>query len=108
MAAVFLSAWLGCAIPLAAAAAAKNFCLADEAVKAAVAAAKSNDDKELLAIFGAQAKDLISSGDPVADKQRRAQFLARPTTRKIGSVAEGENMILVIGNNDWPFPIPAG
>ena len=41
-----------------------------------MAAARSNNDKEMLAIFGASAKDLLFSGDPVADKQRRGQVLA--------------------------------
>jgi hypothetical protein len=83
----------------------KSFASAAEAVKAAVSAAKSNDDKELLAIFGAQAKELISSGDRVADKQRRAGFL-KAYDEKNSLVTEGENTILVIGNNAWPFPIP--
>ena len=83
----------------------KTFASADEAVKAAVAAAKSNDDKELLAIFGAQAKDLMSSGDPVADKQRRAGFL-KAYEEKNRLVTEKEKTILVVGKNDWPFPIP--
>ena len=54
----------------------KTFATPEEAVKSAVAATKNNDDKEFLAIFGAQAKDLLSSGDPVADNERRAHFLA--------------------------------
>ena len=98
-------ALLGFAINSHAAAAQKSFASADEAVKTAVAAARSNNDKELLAIFGAQAKDLLSSGDPVADKERRAKFLAA-YDQKNRLVAEGESTILVIGNNDWPFPIP--
>ena len=101
---VFL-ALLGCAIKSHAAAAQKSFASADEAVKTAVAAARSNNDKDLLAIFGTQAKDLLSSGDPVADKERRANFLAA-YDQKNRLVAEGESMILVIGNTDWPFPIP--
>ena len=91
--------------PFAATVQQKTFQSAEEAVKAAVAAAKSNDDKELIAIFGAQAKNLISSGDPVADKQRRAQFLAAYDERN-RLATEGENTILVIGKNEWPFPIP--
>ena len=83
----------------------KSFPSAEAAVKAAVAAAKANDDKELLAIFGAQAKDLLSSGDAVADKQRRAQFLAA-YDEKNRLATEGENTILIIGKNEWPFPIP--
>ena len=83
----------------------KTFKSAEEAVRAAVSAAKNNDDKELLAIFGSQAKDLMFSGDPVADKQRRAQFL-KAYDEKNRLVAEGENTTLIVGNQDWPFPIP--
>ncbi len=83
----------------------KTFTSADEAVKAAVAAARANNEKDLLAIFGPQAKELLSSGDAVADKERRANFLAA-YDQKNRLVAEKENRILVIGNNDWPFPIP--
>src|SRR5207249_10983821 len=73
--AIFLTIFGVAGISHAAAAQQKTFASAEEAVKAAVAAARSDNDKELLGIFGAQAKDLMSSGDPVADKQRRAQFL---------------------------------
>ena len=103
--AVFLVILGLCEISFAAAAPQKSFASAAEAAKAAVAAAKSNDDKELLAIFGAQAKELISSGDPVADKRRRAEFL-KAYDEKNSLVTEGENTILVIGNKNWPFPIP--
>ncbi len=103
--AMLFLALLGFAINSHAAEAQKSFASADEAVKTAVAAARSNSDKDLLAIFGTQAKDLLSSGDPVADKERRANFLAA-YDQKNRLVAEGESTILVIGNNDWPFPIP--
>jgi hypothetical protein len=83
----------------------KTFPSAADAVKAAITAAKSNDDKELLAILGAQAKDLISSGDALADKQRRAQFI-KAFDEKNRLVVEGESTIVVIGKNEWPFPIP--
>jgi len=89
----------------AAAAQQKIFLSAADAIKAAIAAAKNNDDKELLAIFGAQAKDLISSGDAVADKQRRAQFI-KAFDEKNRLVVEGENTVVVIGKDEWPFPIP--
>jgi hypothetical protein len=83
----------------------KTFPSAADAVKAAISAAKSNDDKELLAIFGAPAKELILSGDPVADKQRRAQFI-KAFDEKNRLVVEGDNTVLVIGKDEWPFPIP--
>ena len=83
----------------------KSFSSAEEAVTAVMAAAKNHDDKELLAIFGAQAKGLLFSGDPVADKQRRAQILAA-YAEKHRLTTEGGNTILIVGNQDWPFPIP--
>src|SRR5690242_6764976 len=83
----------------------KTFSSPEEAVKATIAAAKANNDKELLAIFGPQAKELISSGDPVADKERRARFLAA-YDEKNRLTKEGENTVLIVGKNEWPFPIP--
>ena len=83
----------------------KTFASAEEAVKAALAAAKSSNDKELLAIFGAQAKEILFSGDAVADKQRRAEFIAA-YDEKNRLATEGENTILIVGKQDWPFPIP--
>jgi hypothetical protein len=83
----------------------KSFASAEEAVKAGIAAAKSNDDKELLAILGDDAKDLISSGDAVADKARRQEFL-KAYDEKHQLIKEGNNMILVVGKQDWPYPIP--
>ena len=83
----------------------KTFSSPEEAVKAAITAAKSYNDNELLAIFGARAKELLFSGDPVADKQRRAEFVAA-YDEKNRLATEGENTILIIGKQDWPFPIP--
>jgi len=83
----------------------KSFASAEEAVKAAVAAARNNNDKDLLAIFGAPGKEIIFSGDAVADKQRRERFIAA-YDEKNRLATEGESTILIVGKADWPFPIP--
>jgi hypothetical protein len=83
----------------------KSFATAEEATKAAIAAARNNDDKELVAIFGASAKDLVSSGDPVADKQKRAGFVKAFEEKNRLEQQAGATFI-VIGKDDWPFPIP--
>jgi hypothetical protein len=83
----------------------KSFGSAGEAVKALVTAARNNDDKELSAIFGPDAKGLLSSGDAVADRQRREKFL-KYYDEKNSLSPEGNSMIIVIGKNNWPFPIP--
>jgi hypothetical protein len=47
----------------------------------------------------------LFSGDAVADKQRRAQFLAAYAEKNRLAI-EGGNTILIVGKQDWPFPIP--
>jgi hypothetical protein len=89
----------------AAAAKQKGFAAPEEAVKAFFAAMKSNNERELLSIFGTAGKELITSGDPVSDQQRREIFI-RGYERKNRITQEGANMVLVIGDKDWPFPIP--
>ena len=83
----------------------KGFATPDEAVKAFATAMRSNDEQALLSIFGTAAKELISSGDPVRDKQRREMFIS-DYDRKNSITQEGAKMVLVIGEKDWPFPIP--
>jgi hypothetical protein len=89
----------------AAAAQQKTFASAQEAVKALVAAAKNADSKELMALFGVGSKELIFSADAVADKQRHERFV-KAYEEKNRLVQQGNDMILVIGKEDWPFPIP--
>ena len=95
-----------CQLSLAATAAKqKSFATPEEAVKAAFAAAKNNDDKELLAIYGPHAKELLYSGDAVADKQRRERVLAA-YDEKVSIASEGESRIVKVGKSEWPYPIP--
>ena len=101
----FLIMFAFTATAFAAAAQQKTFSSPEEAVKATATAAKNNDDKELLAIFGPSAKELLFSGDSVADKQRRARFIAA-YDEKNSLATDGENRILIVGKQDWPFPIP--
>ncbi len=53
----------------------ETFASPAEAVKAMVEALKVGDSKALAAIFGPGSEDLISSGDPVADKAERERFI---------------------------------
>jgi len=83
----------------------KGFATPEEAVKAFAAAMKSNDESELLSIFGAAEKELVSSGDPVRDTQRREMFIS-DFEQKNSLSQEGAKMVLIIGEKDWPFPVP--
>lgn len=83
----------------------KGFSSPEEAVKAFAAAIKSDNDKELLAILGPDANELIFSGDPVSDRQRREKFIKAFDTRNRLD-QEGEKVVLIVGKKGWPFPIP--
>jgi hypothetical protein len=83
----------------------RGFATPEEAVKALAEAIRSNDESELLSIFGPTGKELISSGDPVSDLQRREKFTVY-FDRKNSLAPEGDKMVLVVGEEDWPFPVP--
>jgi hypothetical protein len=84
----------------------KTFKSPEEAVKALIEAVRGNDTKELLAIFGPSGKELVFSGDKVADETGRERFIkAYEEMNKL--VSENDTkVILHVGKGDWPFPIP--
>jgi hypothetical protein len=82
-----------------------TFASPEEAVKAMIEALKSNDAKALEAMFGPGSKDLVSSGDPVADRSLRERFVKLYEERN-RLEQTGDKAILCIGNQDWPSPIP--
>lgn len=84
----------------------KEFKSPEEAVKRLMDALKVNDTKELSAIFGPEEKEVISSGDEVADKARRERFVkAYEEVNKLVSETD-KKVTLVVGKDEWPFPIP--
>ena len=84
----------------------KTFTSPEEAVKALVDALKAGDTKALSAIFGPKGKDLVFSGDPVADKSGRERFVTMYEQKQKLQEVGADKMILTVGNEDWPFPIP--
>jgi hypothetical protein len=78
----------------------------DEAVKALIESVRAKDRKELLAIFGPSGKEIISSGDEVADREIGERFVkAYEEANKV--VSEGDKRIVLhVGKENYPFPIP--
>ena len=78
----------------------------DDAVNALVSAAKAEDESAILSVLGPDGRGIVSSGDEVADQTTRENFIA-DYEKKHTLTPDGEaKSILVIGDNDWPFPIP--
>src|ERR1017187_6989560 len=55
----------------------KTFNSTTEATDAFAAAVQNHDEAAMLAILGPSGRDLISSGDPVADKTNQDAFVAK-------------------------------
>jgi len=83
-----------------------SFSTPQQAVIALIEATRKSDKAELHEILGPQADTLISSGDPVADKEDRERFLASYDKAHRLENAGGDKEILIVGGNDWPWPIP--
>ena len=84
----------------------KSFQSPEEATKALYDAVKAGDTKELLLIFGPAGKEIISSGDEVADKTARERFIkAYETMNKLEKETDNK-VTLIVGAHDWPYPVP--
>jgi hypothetical protein len=86
----------------------KTFSSAKEAADAFIQAAGSFDVSALDQILGPHGEDLIASEDSVRDKANAARFAAE-AQEKTSVVVDPKNSsraTLVVGNEDWPLPIP--
>jgi hypothetical protein len=77
-----------------------------EAVDALIAAAKSDDPKAALTVFGRDGEEIISSGDKVADEAARKRFIASYEAKHEIKMDGEHKATLIIGDNDYPFPVP--
>ena len=83
-----------------------QFATPEEAVTALITALQESDAAALGTLLGPGSEDVVSSGDDVADANARQEFVA-DYNAKHALVREAEDtMILEVGENDWPLPIP--
>jgi hypothetical protein len=89
-------------------AAQKSFPTADEAAHALLAAAEADDLAALFLLFGADGKEIATSGDPVQDKNHRAQFVASAKrSMKLQREPSNPNRVLILlGEDNYPFAVP--
>jgi len=83
----------------------KAFSSPEDAVVALVQAARTDNKAEITAIFGPDAQKVLASGDPVMDRRSVEVFLAAYEERA-QLTNENDKRTLLIGNEEWPFPIP--
>ena len=86
----------------------QSFPSAEAAAQALLAAAQANDVPALTRLFGPAGKEIITSGDPVQDRNRRAAFvdLAKHRMKLQPDPANPSMVVILIGLDDFPFPAP--
>jgi hypothetical protein len=85
---------------------AAGFDTPEEAVNAFVAAMEKYDLAQLKTLLGPGAEQLLKSSDEVQDAGDRAEFLAAYAAKKSLVDDGADRKILVVGEQDWPMPIP--
>ena len=73
---------------------------------ALLAALKSDNTDALAKILGKGSEPLLTSGDPVINREQREQFVSAYDLEHSWTAWSEGVAVLEIGENGWPFPIP--
>ncbi len=84
----------------------ESFATPEAAVEALKAALKADNDATMVAIFGADHKDLVINADRAEASATRAKLLAAMQTLTVLREPSADRRVLVIGADAWPMPIP--
>ena len=86
----------------------KSFATANQAAKALLAAAEADDEAALLLLFGQGGQEIVTSGDPVEDKNHRSRFAANAKkSLKLQHDPQNPNRVrILLGKDDYPFAVP--
>jgi hypothetical protein len=88
--------------------AARLFDTPQQAADTLVDATEKFDVAAMTKIFGPEGDDIIFSGEFAQDRKHAADFAAEARKKKSVSVdpRNGKRAFLLIGEEDWPFPVP--
>jgi len=78
----------------------------EAAVEVLLTALKNNDDGALTALFGAEYADRLLSKDKVGARESRETLYQEAQKQLILRKDTADRVVLVIGLDAWPFPIP--
>jgi len=84
----------------------KSFASPEAGVQALIDAVKAHDTKAILESLGPEARPLINSGDPVADRASGERFVKDYEEAHALVQLSDTKVVLQIGQDQWPFPIP--
>jgi hypothetical protein len=84
----------------------RSFATPDEAVRVLTETVKAGDLPALVAIFGPDGQDLVDTSDPATGRRNREVFLVAMAEGWRLSDLGADRKELVLGNEEWPFPVP--
>jgi len=84
----------------------RTFTSPEDAGSALFAAMQAQDNQTPLSILGPAAKEVLSSGDPNEDAEARESFVVKYEEMHRFVKEPDGTVTLVIGAENWPFPIP--
>ena len=84
----------------------RGFASPGDAAAALVKALMNNDRSELPAIFGPDGEALVDSGDEIQNRVHGERFVRAFKEKCLFENKEGKKVILCVGKDEWPFPIP--
>jgi hypothetical protein len=85
----------------------ETFSNPQQAADVLIGAADSFNQQALINIFGLGGEDIVFSGEIAQDRKHAADFVAKAREKKTVTIdPTGDRATLVIGGDDWPFPVP--
>jgi Protein of unknown function (DUF2950) len=78
----------------------------EDAAEALVKATRDHWPKGVISVLGPEADEIVSSGDKVSDETMREKFLSAYETKHDVKKEGDDKAVMIIGNDDYPFPIP--
>jgi len=86
----------------------RMFSTPEAAADALVTAAEKFDMAALTEIFGVEGADVVFTGEVPQDRAHAADFATEAHQKKSISLdpKTGDRAFLLVGNEDWPFPVP--
>lgn len=86
----------------------RGFATPQEAVESLIEGASTYDEKQLMEILGSNSWDIVHTGEPARDKENSIAFAEQARTKMRVDIdpKTKRRATLIVGNDDWPFPVP--
>ena len=78
----------------------------EEAIQTLSAAIEKPDEARSQALFGKDWREVLGSGDPVADREDALKVRAMILEKVAFEDLEGNRKVVLFGNAEWPFTVP--